>query len=299
MPPHSLWSGNLRLSLVLVPVTLHSAASTDERVAFRMIHEPSGQPVRYQKGVRDGDTFTEVPDEEIVKGYEHAKGHHVLIKQDELDELKLEASHTIDMTTFVDRDEIDPRYFEKPYYLMPDGDSADEGYVVLNKALAKTGKVAIGQMVMGGREHIVGIMAYDKGLMLSILRYAHEVRDAEPYFEKITASPSTETVELARELIESQAGNFEPKKMPDEYSRAVRALVKRKVDKRAPEVQIETKAAAPAKVINIMAALKESMQKQGRTKVRESINRRMKNGAAKAKGGPKRQPRSTPLRTTH
>lgn len=191
------------------------------------------------------------------------------------------------------------RYFEKPYYLMPDGDSADEGYVVLNKALAKTGKIAIGQMVMGGREHIVGIMAYDKGLMLSILRYAHEVRDAEPYFEKIKAAPSAETVELVRELIESQAGTFEPKKMPDEYSLAVRALVKRKVDKRAPEVEIAAKTAAPAKVSNIMAALKESMQKQGRAKVREAVNRRMKDGAPKAKATPKRQPRSTPLRTTH
>jgi DNA end-binding protein Ku len=298
MPPHPLWSGNLRLSLVLVPVKLYSAISTEEGVSFRMIHAPSGQPVRYQKGVREGDTFTEVPEEEIVKGYEHAKGHHVLIKQDELDELKLEASHTIDMMTFVERDEIDPRYFEKPYYLMPDGDSADEGYVVLNKALAKTGKIAIGQMVMGGREHIVGIMAHDKGLMLSILRYAHELRDAEPYFEKIKAAPSGETVELARELIESQAGSFEPKKMPDEYARAVRALVRRKVDKRAPEVEVAATAAAPpAKVINIMAALKESMQKQGRAKVRESINRKMKNASKPRQG--KRAARSTTLRTTH
>jgi DNA end-binding protein Ku len=110
---------------------------------------------------------------------------------------------------------------------------------------------------------------------------------------------SAETVELARELIESQLGTFEPKKMPDEYSRAVRALVKRKVDKRAPVVQIEAKAAAPAKVINIMAALKESMQKRGGAKVRAAVNQRMKNGAPKAKAGPKRQPRSTPLRTTH
>jgi len=299
MPSQSLWSGNLRLSLVLVPVTLHSAVSLEEGVAFRMIHKPSGEPVRYQKGVRDGETFTEVPEDEIVKGYEHAKGHYVLIKQDELDELKLEASHTIDMTTFVDRDEIDPRYFEKPYYLLPEGDAADEGYVVLSKALAKTGKVAIGQMVMGGREHIVGIMAHDKGLMLSILRYSHEVRDAEPYFEKIKAAPSAETVELARELIESQAGSFEPKTMPDDYGRAVRALVKRKVDKHAPKVEIAATAAAPAKVINIMAALKESMQKKGQGKVRAAVNQRMKNGAPKAKPAAKRQPRSTPVRTTH
>src|SRR5262245_47055956 len=97
MPPPSLWSGNLRLSLVLIPVKLCPAVSTEEAVSFRMIHEPSGKPIRYVKGIRNGDDFVEVPDEEIVKGYEHAKGHHILIEPQELDDLKLEAKHTIDM----------------------------------------------------------------------------------------------------------------------------------------------------------------------------------------------------------
>jgi DNA end-binding protein Ku len=132
--PASLWSGNLRLSLVLIPVRLHSA-TTEGNVAFRMIHAPSGQPIRNVKGVRDGESFTEVPDEEIVKGYEHAKGHHVLIHPKELDNLKLEAKHTIDMVRFVDEAEIDSRYWEKPYYLTPDGDDADEGYTVIRDAL--------------------------------------------------------------------------------------------------------------------------------------------------------------------
>jgi DNA end-binding protein Ku len=122
MPPPSLWSGNLRLSLVLIPVRLIPAVSTEEAISFRQIHEPSGTPIRYLKGVHDGDTFTEVPDEEIVKGYEYAKGHHVLIDPKEIDDLKLEAKHTIDMVRFVDEDEIDTRYWEKPYYLVPDGD---------------------------------------------------------------------------------------------------------------------------------------------------------------------------------
>jgi len=111
-----------RLSLVLIPVKLQPAISTEEAVAFRMIHEPSGKPIRYVKGIRNGDEFVEVPDEEIIKGYEHAKGHHVLIDPKELDELKLEAKHTIDMVRFVDEAEIDSRYWEKPYYVVPDGD---------------------------------------------------------------------------------------------------------------------------------------------------------------------------------
>ena len=131
MPPPSLWSGNLRLSLVLIPVRLVPAVSTEEAISFRQIHEPSGTPIRYLKGVHDGDTFIEVPDEEIVKGYEYAKGQHVLIDPKEIDDLKLEAKHTIDMVRFVDEEEIDSRYWEKPYYLVPDGDEADEGYSIM------------------------------------------------------------------------------------------------------------------------------------------------------------------------
>ena len=129
-------------------------------------------------------SLSEVPEEEIVKGYEHAKGHHVLIDPKELDDLKLEAKHTIDIVRFVDKAEIDSRYWEKPYYLMPDGDEADEGYTVIRDALKQTGKVAIGQLIMHGRGHLVGIKALGRGLMLSILRYGNEVRDAEPYFDR-------------------------------------------------------------------------------------------------------------------
>lgn len=143
MAPQALWSGNLRLSLVLIPVKLHPAVSTEGPVAFRMIHQPSGKPIRYVKGIETERGFKEVPDEEIIKGYEHSKGHNVLLKPDELDALKLEARHTIDMVRFVDRASLDSRYFEKPYYLLPDGDEADEGYTVMRDALVKTGKVAM------------------------------------------------------------------------------------------------------------------------------------------------------------
>ena len=124
MAPIPVWSGNLRLSLVLVPVRLFPATSSEGTIAFRMIHEPSGKPIKYLKGVETEQGFEEVPEEEIIKGYEHAKGHHVLINPEEIDALKLEAKHTIDMARFVDLDQIDSRYFEKPYYLLPDGDEA-------------------------------------------------------------------------------------------------------------------------------------------------------------------------------
>ena len=191
MAPIPVWSGNLRLSLVLVPVRLFPATSTEGAISFRMIHEPSGKPIKYLKGIETEQGFEEIPEEEIIKGYEHAKGHHVLINPEEIDSLKLEAKHTIDMKTFVDLDQIDSRYFEKPYYMLPDGDEADEGYTVLRDALAKTKKMAVGQLVMHGREHLVGITAHKKGLMLLILRYADELRQPEPYFEKIQAEAVT------------------------------------------------------------------------------------------------------------
>ena len=289
MAPPSLWSGNLRLSLVLIPVKLASAVSTEEAVSFRQIHEPSGKPIRYVKGVRDGDEFIEVPEEEIIKGYEHAKGHHILLDPKEIEELKLEAKHTIDMVRFVDEAEIDSRFWEKPYYLLPDGDDADEGYTVIREALKETRKIAISQLIMGGRGHLVGIKPLGKGLLLSILRYGNEVRAAEFYFDKVTATPKADAVSLAAELIRGHAGRFEPEKMPDEYSRALRELLKAKVENRAPEVAIETDEKPTAPVINIMDALKKSMQKQGQTKVRDAVRKRMGKVAA-PKGQPSRSP---------
>src|SRR5215831_17119589 len=274
MPPPALWSGNLRLSLVLIPVKLVPAVSTEEAIAFRQIHEPSGKPIRNLKGILDGDTFTEVPDEEIVKGYEYAKGHHVLIDPREIDELKLEAKHTIDMVRFVDEDEIDTRYWEKPYYLIPDGDEADEGYAIMQKALAETGKVAVGQLIMHGRQHLVGIKSLEGGLVLSILRYAHELRDPKPYFEYIDAKAEPEAVRLATKLIEAESGRFEPEKIPDKYAETLSELLRAKGEQRAPQIEVATEGKAP-KVINIMDALKKSMGSKGRAKVRDAVRTRM------------------------
>ena len=281
MAPIPIWSGNLRLSLVLVPVRLFPATSSEGAISFRMIHEPSGKPIKYVKGIETERGFEEVAEEDIIKGYEHAKGQHVLINPEEIDALKLEAKHTIDMKTFVDLDEIDSRYFEKPYYMLPDGDEADEGYTVLRDALAKTKKMAVGQLVMHGREHLVGITAHKKGLMLLILRYADELRQAETYFDKIEAEPDVEAVKLATNLIKQESGKFQPEKMPNEYARAVRELVEAKVEQRAPEVELETTKGKSPKVINIMDALKKSMHAKGQTKVTEAVRKKMGKAAPK------------------
>ena len=301
MAPIPVWSGNLRLSLVLVPVKLFPAVSTEGTIAFRMIHEPSGKPIRYVKGIETDKGFKEVPEEEIIKGYEQTKGHYVLIKPEELDELRLEAKHTIDMARFVDRDEIDSRYFEKPYYLLPDGEDADEGYVVLRDALAKSKKVAIGQLIMHGREHLVGITAHKKGLMLVILRYEDELRKPDSYFDRLPpVKVDANAVKLAVDLIEEQSGKFEPKKMPNEYARAIHELVQAKVEQRAPEVSIEPERGEALKVVNIMDALKKSMQARGQAKIREGVRKRMGKAAPKREAAPvSPRSRSTTRRTAH
>ena len=281
MAPIPVWSGNLRLSLVLVAVRLYPATSAEGVITFRMIHEPSGKPIKYLKGIETDQGFEEVAEEEIIKGYEHAKGHHVLIEPRELDDLKLEAKHTIDMARFVDLDQIDTRYFEKPYYLLPDGDQADEGYTVLRDALARTRKAAVGQLIMHGREHLVGITAHGNGLMLVILRYPHELRDAESYFQRIDGKVDTQAVKLAVDLIEQNSGRFEPEKMPNEYARAVHELVQAKIEQRAPEVEIETAKGETPKVINIMDALKKSMYAKGQAKVKDAVRKRMGKAAPK------------------
>ena len=175
--------------------------------------------------------------------------------------------------------------------MCPDGDEADEGYTVIRDALKQTGKVAIGQLIMHGRGHLVGIKALGRGLMLSILRYGNEVRAAEPYFDRLTPKPDSEAVALASELIKRMSGRFEPEKMPDAYSRAVRELVKAKVEHRAPEVMIEADGKPKAPVINIMDALKKSMQKQGQAKVSDAVRKRM------GKAEPKEEAPRRPTRT--
>jgi DNA end-binding protein Ku len=289
----ALWSGNLRLSLVLIPVKLYSALWTEGAISFRMIHAPSGKPIRYVKGIETDRGFKEVAEKDIVKGYEHTKGQHVFIKPEEIEDLRLEAKHTINMERFVDASEIGARHFEKPYYLGPDGEEALEGYSVMRQALVKSGKVGIGQLVMGGRQHIVGILPQDKGLMLTILRYADEVRDAERFFEDLNEEAQPQAIALANELIEKHSGPFEPEKMPNHYADRVHKLVQSKIEGARPNIVVASEAGKAPPVVNITRALKESMHARGQEKVRSAVRRRLGNGTAPKSGSKTSRKRPT------
>jgi DNA end-binding protein Ku len=288
MAPRAFWTGHLRLSLVNIPVKLYPATTAERAIAFHQIHEPSGQRIRYQK-IAPG--VGPVENEEITKGYEYEKGKYVLIDQKEIDDLKLESKQTIELARFVDEDAIDVRYFETPYYLLPDGDMADEGYTILQKALKDTKKIAVGQFILRGHGNIVAIKPFGKGLLLEILRHANEIRAAEPLFKEITeVKVDKEALDLAKELIKRKTGKFDPDQFKDEYTEAVWELINAKLEDRAPE--IVTEMPGTAKVINIMDALKKSVQQgkgaAGKAPAKRTASARG-NGKKPAKGAARRK----------
>ncbi|HXG78435.1 MAG TPA: Ku protein [Methyloceanibacter sp.] len=286
MAPRAFWTGHLRLSLVNIPVKLYPATTAERAIAFHQIHAPSGQRIRYQK-IAPG--VGPVENEEITKGYEYEKGKYVLIDQKEIDDLKLESKQTIELARFVDEDAIDPRYYETPYYLLPDGDMADEGYSILQKALKDTKKIGVGQFILRGRGNIVAVKPFGKGLLLEILRHANEIRAAEPIFKEITeVKVDKEALDLAKELIKRKSGKFEPEQFKDEYSEAVWELINAKLEHRKPEIVTEV---PTAKVINIMDALKKSVQ-QGKAAPAKSGAKRAAptaRGKKASKAAPKRK----------
>jgi len=261
MAPRAFWTGYLRLSLVNVPIRLYPAANSERRIEFYQIHKPSGERIRYQK-VAPGVGPVEA--EDITKGYEYEKGKYVLISPEEIDELKLESKQSIELIRFVDDDAIDARYFQAPYYLMPDGDMAVESYAIIQKALKATKKIGIGQFILRGHGNIVAIKPFENGLLLEVLRHASGIRSADALFDDLPdVRVDKEALDLAKELIERKTGKFEPSLFKDEYVEAVSELIQAKLENRASE--IVTGEPGGAKIINIMDALKKSVASGKRT----------------------------------
>lgn len=258
-----IWSGNLRLALVSVPVKIYPATASGARISFHQVHKPSGKRIRYQKIVPG---VGPVEADDIVSGYELENGRYVLLEPEEIDELKLEAKRTLDLVQFVAADEVDPIWFERPYYVVPDGELAEEAYGVMRDAMTQSGKYGIGQVVMRGREYIACIKPCGNGLMLETLRFADEVREAAPYFSDIEGvKPDKEMLELARELIERKSAPFEPEKFHDQYTEAVRELIEAKRKNEKPvAVDEEELPSRGAEVIDLVDALKRSVKGSGR-----------------------------------
>lgn len=260
MPARPYWKGQIRLALVSIPIEVYPATRSGAAISFHQIHEPSGKRIRYEKvaaGVGPVDR------DEIIKGYEVSKGNYVLLDDEEIEAVKVESRKTLELVQFVEADEIDVLYFEKPYFVVPADDLAEEAYVVLREALRRTRKAGLGQLAVRGREQLVSIKPCGRGLVMEVLRYADEVHKAQSYFRDIEdAKPEPDLLDLATTLIEKKTAPFKPAEFHDRYIDALHRLIdkkaKSKTNKRILE-DVEEPTARGTNVIDLMAALKKSV----------------------------------------
>ena len=258
MAPRPYWKGYLKLSLVSCPVALYPASTQAEKTHFHQINTKTGHRLRQQ--MVDERTGRVVDTEHKGRGYELTKGRYVQIEDEELEAVEVESRHTIDIDTFVPKDEIDERYIEKPYYIVPNGEAGEEAYNVIRDAMRNKDKVALARVVMVHREHIIAILPFDKGLLGTILRYPYELRQPKPYFSDIrNRRMPKDMVSLASHILESKAGHFDPRKFKDEYESALKKLIRRKAKGKPIEPPSEPE--KPSNVINLMDALRQSVGK--------------------------------------
>ena len=257
MPARAYWSGQLRLALVSIPVEIYPATRSSAGIALNQIHKPSGKRIKLQKTVPG---IGEVDADEVVKGYEIEKGEYVLLSDAELDNVKLESRKTFELVQFVDAADIDPIYFEKPYYVVPQDDLAEEAFGVIRDALRASKKVGLGQLAIRGKEQLCSLKPCGRGLVMETLRYADEVNEANAFFRDIPDDkPPAELLELATALIDKRTAPFDPARFHDHYEEALKALIDSK--RGAKPVRTAAADVKPSNVIDLMAALKASIEK--------------------------------------
>jgi DNA end-binding protein Ku len=250
------WKGHLKLALVSCPIALHAACSTAERIAFRQINKATGNRLRQQ--LIDEETRAPVAPDDKGRGYEVAKGQYLIVDDAEVDAIEIESTHTIEIDRFVPRAQIDQRFFDSPYYVMPSEPVGQEAFAVIREAMRGKRMVALGRLVLSKRERVIALEAYDKGLLGTTLRYPYEVRKAEDYFcdlPDLTLAPDMLT--LAEHIVDSKAGEFDPAIFRDRYEEALLAHLKAKQAGGVPERKQTI--AAPRRVINLMEALRRSV----------------------------------------
>jgi DNA end-binding protein Ku len=253
--PRAYWKGYLKLSLVSCPVALFPASSEREKIRFHQINKKTGNRIKYRKV--DAETEDEVDASDIVKGYEVGKGEHIELEPEELEAVAIESTRTIEIDEFVPRKEIDELYLNNPYYVVPDGEVGQQAFAVIREAIRKEGMVALGRVVFTSREHVIALEPRGKGLLGVTLRYPYEIRKEDQYFDEIEDEKiPKDMLELASHIVETKSGHFNPDKFEDHYEEALKELLKKK---RAGEKIEAPKEREPAKVINLMDALRRSV----------------------------------------
>jgi DNA end-binding protein Ku len=293
-----IWRGQIRLALVSIPVELYSATKSGATISFHQVHEPTGKRIKYEKVVPG---VGPVDRDEIVKGYEVSKGHYVLLDPEEIESVKLESRKTLDLVQFVDNHDIDPMYYEKPYFVVPADDLAEEAFVVLRDALRSSKKIGVGQLAMRGQEYVVALKPCGRGMLLETLRYAEEVNKAQSYFREIgDAEPDPDLLDMASMLIERKTGKFDPGEFHNRYVDALRDLIEEKQRKKGEKVIQDPDDGAPPKgsnVVDLMAALKRSLGEDKGGKAANENKGAAKKPAAK-KPAPRHAPKKAPAKKT-
>lgn len=291
MAARAYWQGQIRLALVSIPVEIYPATRSGASISFHQIHEPTGKRIKYEK-VAPG--VGPVDREEIVRGYEISKGNYVILEDDEIEAAKVESKKTLDLVQFVDADEIDVLYFEKPYFVVPADDLAEEAYIVVRDALRSTRKVGVGQLSLRGREQLVSLKPCGRGMVLETLRYADEVQKAQGYFREISDSkPDAELLDLATTLIEKKTGKFDASKFHDRYVDALHRLIEKKSKakgKKILEDVSEPAAARGSNVIDLMAALKKSLGDEKKSPATKAAAAKTSAGKTAAAKTPAKKP---------
>jgi DNA end-binding protein Ku len=255
MAPRANWKGFLRLSLVTCPVALYPATSESEKISFNQLNKQTGHRIKYVKV--DADTGEEVANEDIVKGYALDKETFIEVSKEELENVALESTRTIDIDEFVDKAEIDLRYLIRPYYLCPDGKVGHDAFAVIRETLREMNKVAIGRVVLTSREHIIALEPLEKGLVGTLLRYPYEVRSEAEYFDDIQDVKVTkDMLDLAKHIVNQKSGNFEPEKFEDHYETALVDLINQK---RAGKPIMPKERPRGENVVDLMEALRRSV----------------------------------------
>ena len=263
MAPRAYWKGSLKLSLVTCPVVLYPASTSVAKTRFHIINKETGNRLKQQ--MVDAETGDVVDADQKGRGYELKKGEYVEVEPEELEAVQIESNHTIDIDSFVPRDEIDKRYLNHPYYIAPDGKAGVDAFAVIRDAMKDQDRVALARIVLTNREHVMAIEPLGKGLLGTTLRYPYELRDEDNYFNDIKSPKiSKDMVELAGHILDTKAARFDPGKFKDEYEDALRALVRRNAA--GKPVKVAEREEKPDNVVSLMDALKQSLKGRGTAK---------------------------------
>ncbi|WP_316160274.1 Ku protein [Bradyrhizobium sp. SZCCHNRI20481] len=271
MAPRAYWKGSLKLSLVSCPVVLYPASTSVEKTRFHLINRETGNRLKQQ--MVDSETGDIVEGDQKGRGYELSKGQYVEIEPEELEAVQIKSNHTIDIDSFVPRDEIDQRYLNHPYYIAPDGKAAIDAFAVIRDAMKDQDRVALARIVLTNREHIIAIEPMGKGMLGTTLRFPYELRDEAEFFDDIKAPKITkDMVELAGHILQTKAAHFDPSEFKDQYETALKALVKRKAS--GKPIKLPEPEERPDNVVSLMDALKQSLNGKSGKKTARAAPRR-------------------------